>query len=61
MLDRELRIELYRRDQPIEELRRKADKARCKSNLWTMEELDLADAVAQKWKDHFGADRPQHS
>jgi hypothetical protein len=47
-LDRAMRIELYRLDQPIEELRRKAEKARCKSNLWTQEELDLADAEASE-------------
>jgi hypothetical protein len=40
------RIAAYRRKQPIEELKRKADKAICKSNLWTQEELDLAKVEA---------------
>ena len=38
-------IERHRRSQPIEELRRKAFKARCKS-YWTVEDLDHAHAEA---------------
>lgn len=48
MLDRQMRIELYRQSQPIAELQRKADKAVCKSNIWTQEELDLADVEANE-------------
>jgi hypothetical protein len=47
-LDRRMVIELHRQSQPIEELRRKAEKARCKSNIWTQEELDLADVEADE-------------
>jgi hypothetical protein len=47
-LDRAMRIELYRLDQPIEELRRKAEKARRRDNIWTQEELDWADAEASE-------------
>jgi hypothetical protein len=51
--DRQMVIELYRQDQPIEELRRKAEKARCRSNLWTQEELDLADKEAAELYRYF--------
>ncbi len=47
------------RNQSIEELKRKADKAiRLKSNMWTQEELDYAKAKAKKireiikWEQH---------
>lgn len=39
-------IRAHRRLQPIEELRRKAAKAKTRSNLHTAEELDLATAEA---------------
>lgn len=35
-----------RKQQPIAELERKAKKAKCRSNLWTQEELDFAAARA---------------
>jgi hypothetical protein len=44
---RELAIQEKRRNQPIEELERKADKARCKSNIWTAEELDYVTVQAE--------------
>jgi hypothetical protein len=40
-------LQKYRLRQPIEELRRKANKAaRKRSKLWTQEEIDLARAEA---------------
>lgn len=47
MLDRERRIEQYRIAQPIEELQRKAEKAKRRSGLWTQEELDIAGVEAR--------------
>lgn len=47
-LTREQYLGSLRREQPIEELRRKANKAiRLKGDLWTQEELDLAAAEAE--------------
>lgn len=40
-------IEAARQRQPESELRRKALKARCRSNLWTQEEIDLAHFVGR--------------
>lgn len=42
------RIREARLSQPIAELERKANKAICRSNLWTAEELDLARAQGRK-------------
>jgi hypothetical protein len=41
------KIDKARRSQPIEELERKARKAQSK-NGWTIEEIDAADARAEK-------------
>jgi hypothetical protein len=43
-MDRKARIAEARLNQPLEELVRKATKARTRSNLWQQEELDLAKA-----------------
>jgi hypothetical protein len=48
MREREERIAEFRRKQPIEELRRKANLATDRFNLWSQEELDLADAEARE-------------
>lgn len=47
--DRRRRIDEARQKQPIEELRRKARKARERANLWSQEELDLAKARARSF------------
>lgn len=57
---REERIAEYRRRQPIAELRRKAEKACERANLWSQEELDLANAEAKEMADFFASiARPQ--
>lgn len=53
MLDRERRISDSRQHQPIEELRRKADKAINRANLWTQEEIDFAFARAREMGEYF--------
>ena len=55
-MTREERIASYRQGQPLAELRRKAEKAVCRSNLWTQEELDLADAEATDLAKNFCAE-----
>lgn len=42
MIPNKERISELRQSCPIEELRRKAKKARCKTNIWTCEEMDLS-------------------
>ena len=43
------------RNQSIDELRRKADKALCrKSKLWTQEDIDLIDREASELADAIG-------
>ncbi len=58
MLCRERKIRSYRREQPIDELKRKADKSVGHHNLWTQEELDYAYAKGKQLADYFDtADR----
>ena len=50
--EREEKIREFRLKQPLDELERKADKARERSKLWSQEELDAATAQARdftKW------------
>ncbi len=53
MKEREEKIRQCRLKQPIEELRRKADKSVERSNVWTQEELDCADAEAKELAEYF--------
>lgn len=55
-IERENRIREFRLKQSQEELDRKADKARERSNLWTQEELDAADKKAAEWAKYFITD-----
>jgi hypothetical protein len=48
------RIETARQSQPLSELRRKAEKARSRSNIWTQEEIDLAEVEAAEMAAFFG-------
>ncbi|KKL25214.1 hypothetical protein LCGC14_2407550 [marine sediment metagenome] len=48
MKSRKDKIKEYRLHQPLEELKRKARKARERANLWTVEELDYAQAQARE-------------
>jgi hypothetical protein len=50
---RSKRIEKYRRNQSIHELKRKAKKAFRRQNIWTDEEIDLADAEAREIMKRF--------
>ena len=47
-VQRAARIKESRIKQPISELKRKAEKARERANIWTVEELDYADARARE-------------
>lgn len=51
---RRLIIAACRARQPLAELRRKANKARNRANIWTIEELDLAAAEARRMADALG-------
>lgn len=55
-IQRKERIREFRLRQPQEELDRKADKARERSNLWTQEELDAADKKATALAAYFVTD-----
>ena len=44
----------FRRNQPIEELKRKAKKAIRKQNIWTIEELEWHRAEAKKLAKEIG-------
>ena len=56
MMDsRAKKIRAFRRNQPIEELARKADKAyRRKGQIWTLEEIEFAESEAVTWCDKLG-------
>jgi len=47
------KIDKARRSQPIQELKRKAKKACRRQNIWTEEEIDLADAEAREIMKRF--------
>jgi len=52
-MERAERIREARLHQPIEELKRKADKSRERANLYSQEEIDLADAEARELVAYF--------
>ena len=54
-IEREKKIKAARLKQSIEELRRKAGKAICKSNLWTQEEFDLVRAEANEMSKYLNS------
>lgn len=54
-IEREEQIRQYRLKQPRAELERKSKKSKERASLWTQEEMDAADALAEGWTKFFNS------
>jgi len=48
------KIDEYRKSQPIQELRRKRDKAWRRQQIWTQEDIDYGEAEGRRLAKFFG-------